>query len=59
MSTVPALTSQTAETMTPGLFPVHHAADLSADRLYEVVDGQVVEKRMSARLRSPLFWSGC
>jgi len=49
MSTVPAMPPIPAESMTPVPPPTAIAPIIPDDMLYEVVDGQVVEKKMSAR----------
>ncbi len=48
MSTVPAMPSIPAESMTPVPPPTALAPTIPDDMLYEVVDGQVVEKTMGA-----------
>jgi len=49
MSTVPAMPPIPAESITPVPPPTAIAPIIPDDMLYEVVDGQVVEKKMSAR----------
>ena len=49
MSTVPAMPPIPAESMAPVSPPTELAPTIPDDMLYEMVDGQVVEKRMSAR----------
>ena len=49
MSTVPTMPPIPAESMTPVPPPTAIAPTIPDDMLYEVVDGQVVEKKMSAR----------
>ncbi len=49
MSTVPAMPPIPAESMTPVPPPTALAPTIPDDMLYEVVDGQVVEKKLSAR----------
>ncbi len=49
MSTVPAMPPIPAESTTPVPPPTALAQTIPDDMLYEVVDGQVVEKKMSAR----------
>jgi Uma2 family endonuclease len=49
MSTAPAMPPIPAESMTPVPPPTAIAPIIPDDMLYEVVDGQVVEKKMSAR----------
>ena len=49
MSTVPAMPPIPAESMTLIPPPTAIASIIPDDMLYEVVDGQVVEKKMSAR----------
>ena len=49
MSTVPAMPPVPAESMTPVSPPTTLTATIPDDMLYEVVDGQVVEKKMGAR----------
>jgi Uma2 family endonuclease len=49
MSTVPATPPIPVESMTPVLPPTAIASTIPEDMLYEVVDGQIVEKKMSAR----------
>ena len=49
MSTVPAMPPIPAESMTPVPPPTAIAPTIPDDMLYEVVDGQVVEQKMSAR----------
>ncbi len=49
MSTVPAMPSIPAESTTPVRTPTVSFPNVPDDMLYEVVDGQVVEKKMSAR----------
>ncbi len=49
MSTVPAMPPIPAEPMTPVSPPTALAPTIPDDMLYEVVDGSVVEKKMSAR----------
>ena len=48
MSTVPAMPPIPAESMTPVPPPTALAPTIPDDMLYEVVDGQVVEKKMGA-----------
>ena len=49
MSTVPAMPPIPAESMPPVPPSTALAPTIPDDMLYEVVDGQVVEKKMSAR----------
>jgi len=49
MSTVPAMPPVPAESMTPVPPPATLAATIPDDMLYEVVDGQVLEKKMGSR----------
>lgn len=49
MSTVPAMPTIPTESVTPVPPPTSLTASVSDDMLYEVVDGQTVDKKMSAR----------
>jgi hypothetical protein len=49
MSTVPAMPLGPAESMTPVPPPAGLAATIPDDMLYEVVDGQVLEKKMGSQ----------
>ncbi|MGA7495761.1 MAG: hypothetical protein WBX00_03455, partial [Isosphaeraceae bacterium] len=49
MSTVPAMPPIPAESMTPVPPPAALAPTIPDDMLYEVVDGQILEKNMGSR----------